>query len=587
MLLTLILFERAALIILLAYILMNNRYLKQMLLTRTQLRSIIGLIVLFAVFAILSNLFGVTVSFEQLSFNASSFSSLNDEVVIANTRVLSIGISGLVGGPIVGTSVGLISGIFRYFQGGTDPHTYFVSSIIIGVLSGWIGHYFMKRQRFLSPVQGGVIAIALELTQMACIVFLSHNLLMGWQLVQVIFLPMAVVNSIGTGLFLSIILNSLNQEENLRAVQTHDVLQLTKDIFPYFHSGLDRSNAQQIATLIHKTMKVSAVSVTNHDEILAFTGVASDHHTVGSDLVTDLSQRVISSGEMWVAHSKAEIGCKCGDCPLEGAIVVPLSNGKEVIGTLKYYFTKAENLTEVEQQWAEGLGEIFSSQIQLGQAEAQQHLLKQAELRTLQGQVNPHFFFNSINTISAIMRFDSDKARRLLLKLSQYFRASLTGNRQALVTVADELQQVQAYTEIEEARFPERFDITYDIASELLNTLIPPFLIQILVENAIHHAFKDRQENNQIRISLKRIDEEAAIFCVMDNGFGMSEALLQKLGKETIASELGSGTALENLNRRLLGIYGSQSQLNFTSDDTGTVVSVRLKTFESEEEWLG
>lgn len=584
--LTLILFERAALIILLAYILMSNRHLKQMLLTRTKLPSIIGLIILFGLFAILSNLFGVTVSFEQLSFN-SAFSSLSDELVIANTRVLSIGISGLVGGPIVGSIVGLLSGVFRYYQGGTDPHIYLMSSLLIGILSGLIGHYFMKRQRFLTPVQGGLIAIGLELIQMACIIFLSRNQAMGWSLVQVIFLPMAVVNSIGTGLFLSIIINSLNQEENLRAVQTHDVLQLTKDIFPYFHSGLDRSNAQKIAELIHKTMKVSAVSVTNHDEILAFTGVASDHHAVGSDLVTDLSQRVISSGKMWVVHSKAEIGCKCEACPLEGAIVVPLSNGKEVIGTLKYYFTKDESLTEVEQQWAEGLGEIFSSQIQLGQAEAQQHLLKQAELRTLQGQVNPHFFFNSINTISAIMRFDPAKARRLLLQLSQYFRASLTGNRQALVTVADELLQVQAYTEIEEARFPNRFDITYDIDTALMNRLIPPFLIQILVENAIHHAFKERQENNQIRISLKRFNEEEAVFCVIDNGFGMPEALVQKLGKETLPSDLGSGTALENLNRRLLGIYGSQSELKFTSSDAGTIVSVRLKLFESEDEWLG
>lgn len=67
----------------------------------------------------------------------------------------------------------------------------------------------------------------------------------------------------------------------------------------------------------------------------------------------------------------------------------------------------------------------------------------------------------------------------------------------------------------------------------------------------------------------------------------MPEALVQKLGKETLPSDLGSGTALENLNRRLLGIYGSQSELKFTSNDAGTIVSVRLKLFESEDEWLG
>ncbi len=583
--LTLILFERAALIILLAYILMTNHHLKQLLMTRTKLKSSIGLIIIFALFAILSNIFGVMVSFEQLSFSAS-LSALSDGVVIANTRVLSIGISGLVGGPIVGTAVGLISGIFRFFQGGRDPHIYLVSSILIGLLSGWVGHQSVQRQRFLTPIQGGLVAVALELIQMACIVFLSENQEMGWNLVQVIFVPMALVNSIGTGLFLSIIMNTLRHEDSLRAVQTHDVLQLTKDLFPYFHSGLNRSNAQQIAERIQKTMKVSAVSLTNRDEILAFVGVGSDHHKVGSDLVTDLSQKVMASDHMHVAHKRAEIGCKCPNCPLEGAIVVPLNNGKEVIGTLKYYFTQEDKLTEVEQQWAEGLGEIFSSQIQLGQADAQQHLLKQAELRTLQGQVNPHFFFNSINTISAIMRFDSEKARRLLLKLSQYFRASLTGNRQALVTVSEELQQVQAYTEIEEARFPDRFDISFDIEADLNMILIPPFLIQILVENAIHHAFKDREAQNEIRVSLKRLNTEEAIFCVQDNGFGIEESTLHQLGKQVIKSELGSGTALENLSRRLQGIYGSQSDLQFKTSDEGTLISVRIKTFESEDEWL-
>ena len=123
---TLIHYERADLIILLAYILMTNHHLKQLLMTRTKLKSSIGLIIIFALFAILSNIFGVMVSFEQLSFSAS-LSALSDGVVIANTRVLSIGISGLVGGPIVGTAVGLISGIFRFFQGGRDPHIYLVS----------------------------------------------------------------------------------------------------------------------------------------------------------------------------------------------------------------------------------------------------------------------------------------------------------------------------------------------------------------------------------------------------------------------------------------------------------------------------
>lgn len=141
--LALILFERAAIVILLAYILMNNDYLKHMLLNRRQRKSVIGLSLIFSAFAILSNITGVLISFDQLSFYPL-FGQLTDEVVIANTRVLSIGVSGIVGGPLVGTMVGVLSGIFRYFQGGTDPHIYLISSILVGSIGGAFGHASIK-----------------------------------------------------------------------------------------------------------------------------------------------------------------------------------------------------------------------------------------------------------------------------------------------------------------------------------------------------------------------------------------------------------------------------------------------------------
>ena len=579
--LALVLFERAAIVILLAYILMNNDYLKHMLLNRRQTKSVIGLSLIFSAFAILSNITGVLISFDQLSFYPL-FGQLTDEVVIANTRVLSIGVSGIVGGPLVGTMVGVLSGIFRYFQGGTDPHIYLISSILIGSIGGAFGHASIKKQTYLTPFQGAGVAVLLELVQMACIYFLSSNRAMGANLVQVIMFPMMLVNSVGMSIFLSIILNTIRHEEGLRAIQTQDVLQLTKETLPLFGSGLNPENAQKAAELIHKTMKVSAVSITNRKDILAFTGAGSDHHRVGSDLVTDLSRQAITEGEMLVAHTRAEIGCHCETCPLEGAIVLPLNDGNDIVGTLKYYFTDDDQLTEVEQKWAEGLSEIFSTQIQLGKVDSQKHLLKQAELRTLQGQVNPHFFFNTINTISAVMRFDPDKARRLLIKLSQYFRANLTGNRQTLVQVTNELEQVRAYLEIEEARFPDKFEISFDISETLHHVLIPSFLMQVLVENAIHHAFKERETDNKIHIALKPQGENL-IFSVEDNGYGIPESIIEKLGREVVESEEGSGTALENLNKRLVGIYGTKSELQIESSSDGTKVSALIPYLSEEE----
>ena len=119
---------------------------------------------------------------------------------------------------------------------------------------------------------------------------------------------------------------------------------------------------------------------------------------------------------MTIAHAKEEVGCSDPNCPLQAAIVIPLFSHQQIVGTLKMYFTDPAQLTHVEEQLAEGLGTIFSSQIELGEAEVQSKLLKEAEIKSLQAQVNPHFFFNAINTISALMRKDSEKARKLLLQ---------------------------------------------------------------------------------------------------------------------------------------------------------------------------
>ena len=99
-------------------------------------------------------------------------------------------------------------------------------------------------------------------------------------------------------------------------------------------------------------------------------------------------------------------------------------------------------------------------------------------------------FFNAINTISALVRIDSEKARKLLLQLSQFFRSNLQGARNNTITLEKELQQVEAYLSLEQARFPNRFHIDYHIDKQYHHILIPPFIIQILVENAIKHAFK-------------------------------------------------------------------------------------------------
>ncbi|RXA85546.1 histidine kinase, partial [Enterococcus faecalis] len=160
---------------------------------------------------------------------------------------------------------------------------------------------------------------------------------------------------------------------------------------------------------------------------------------------TDLSLKAIQSGEVQIANNFHEINCSEPKCPLHSAIVVPLFIKEQIIGSLKVYYKEQWRLSPVEIQLGMGLGEILAMQIMLGDMERQTELVKDAEIKSLHAQVNPHFFFNAINTIVAVMRQDSEKARELLIQLSTYFRANLMGSREVVIPLSQEFKHVRAY----------------------------------------------------------------------------------------------------------------------------------------------
>lgn len=577
------LLERVGLIILLANLLMISPFYKRMMYHRDTLRVRWLLIVTFSLFAIISNFTGVLVN-APFDIGNGGLVSLSSHTSIANTRTLTIGMSGLIGGPFVGFFVGLISGSVRWLQGGNAPYTYFISSLVIGTLSGFVGQISLRKKTYPKIWQGSLCGALMEVFQMLCIYILSPDKSQAVALIQTIAFPMVFVNALGTGIFLSIILGTLSQEESMKAIQTHDVLELANTTLPYFRQGLTSESAEKATKEIKKYMRVSAVSVTNKTSILAHVGAASDHHIPAKKIITDLSIEVIETGQIHVVKHKEEIGCHFPDCPLEAAIVVPLFVKSKVTGTFKLYFTDADRLTYVEEQLAQGLGNIFSSQLELGQMALEQGLLKDAEIKSLQAQVNPHFLFNAINTISALMRIDSEKARFLLLQLGQYFRSNITSTRQNVISVEEELNHLKAYLTIEQARFPDRFDVQIQVPEELYKASIPPFVIQILVENAFKHAFAGRKKDNRVWVSLAQ-EGTNLLLMVKDNGHGISQELMSKLGKEVVPSQRGTGSALENLNRRLTSLYGELSQMKIDSSNQGTSFEllIPLKMIEGEK----
>ncbi|MCU5745302.1 sensor histidine kinase [Staphylococcus sp. SQ8-PEA] len=565
-----LLLERMGLIILLAYILMNIPYFKNLMNRRSESHSKIKLIILFTFFSILSNFTGVQIRGGEV-ISGTLYQHLPPDASMANTRVLTIGVAGLIGGPYVALVVGVVSGLFRVYIGGADAYTYFISSVFIALLSGYFGYKALKSNRYPTAFKGAMVGVGSEVIQMLCILVFSHHPELSWNLFRFISIPMILINSIGTAIFMSIILSTIRHEEETRAIQTHDVLQLANATLPYFRSGLNEHSAKEAAEIILNLMQVSAVAITNRHDILTHVGAGNDHHVAQKAIITHLSKEAIHTNTLKEAYSREEIGCNNPHCPLEAAIVVPLHLNNSVAGTLKLYFTDKTIITTSDKQMASGLAEIFSSQLELGHAEMQSALLRDAEIKSLQAQVNPHFFFNAINTISAMIRINTEKARELLLQLSQFFRSNLQGARDNVITLEQELAQVNAYISLEQARYPNRFTIHFDIAPQAKQTSVPPFVLQILIENAIKHAFTHRRKNNVIQVNAS-FHAHYLRLNVTDNGHGIPPHLVQQLGKQQVTSYTGTGSALENLNKRLTGLFGTYSRLHFDSTDKGTSI---------------
>ncbi|CAA7601444.1 Two component system, signal transduction histidine kinase [Acididesulfobacillus acetoxydans] len=208
--------------------------------------------------------------------------------------------------------------------------------------------------------------------------------------------------------------------------------------------------------------------------------------------------------------------------------------------------------------------------------EEQQLLLLQTEYRMLRAQVNPHFFFNTLSTIQALIPSDPDKAVTLIKNLASFFRKTLNPD-QEIVTLKEELETVRNYIQIEKVRFGDRINLVEALPAELLACKMPVFSLQILVENAIHHGLSLKKGNGRIRVS-GWIEGDSWYLNVEDDGVGMSETRLEEVRQgEAVRSARGTGIGLFNVRRRVQTLYGDEYGLKIQSEwHKGTSVTVRF-----------
>ena len=205
--------------------------------------------------------------------------------------------------------------------------------------------------------------------------------------------------------------------------------------------------------------------------------------------------------------------------------------------------------------------------------EQQQRLLMQARLEALTSQINPHFLFNTLNSVSSLIRTDPHQARLMVLKLSRILRRLLR-KHENFSPLRDELDFIEDYLSIEVARFGEKLRFEKEVDAESLDMLVPSMLLQPLVENCVKHGLGNKIEGGTIWLRTRRVDGRLHLV-VEDDGVGIPEAQLAKL--------LEKGIGVSNVNERLKVLFGTDYRMWLDSHaGRGTRIEIEVPELQTE-----
>lgn len=187
---------------------------------------------------------------------------------------------------------------------------------------------------------------------------------------------------------------------------------------------------------------------------------------------------------------------------------------------------------------------------------------RESELKNLRSQLNPHFLFNSLNSIRALVDIEPAKSKKSITRLSNLLRMSLELGKANLVTLDKEIELVNNYLELEKIRFEERLNIEWNISDGLRGFEVPPFVLQMMVENAIKHGISNLTEGGLIRVSISEND---------------SNVLIEVVNTGDLKKVVDLGVGIENIKKRLKLQYGPNATFELFEDDYEVFAQMKFK----------
>ncbi|ELQ6039775.1 sensor histidine kinase [Cronobacter sakazakii] len=521
-------FDRAALMLICLFFLIRLRLFRELLHKSAHTpKELLAVTAIFSMFALFSTWSGVPV-----------------EGSLVNVRIIAVMSGGILFGPWVGIITGVIAGLHRYLIdiGGITAIPCFITSIVAGVISGFINRRVPKAQHWRAGILGGMLC---ETLTMILVVVWAPTTALGLDIVSKIGVPM-ILGTVSIGFIVLLVRSVEGEKEASAARQAKLALDIANKTLPLFRH-VNSESLRQVCDIIRRDINADAVAITNTEKVQAYVGVGEHNYQDNSDALSPTTQQALRHGKIIIknndeAHRTPEI---------HSMLVIPLWEKGVVTGTLKIYYCHAHQITSSLQEMAIGLSQIISTQLEVSRAEQLREMANKAELRALQSKINPHFLFNALNAISSSIRLNPDTARQLIFNLSRYLRYNIELNDDEQIDIKKELYQIKDYIAIEQARFGDKLTVIYDIDDEV-NCRVASLLIQPLVENAIVHGIQPCRGKGVVTISIAQSGSRVRI-AVRDTGHGIDPQIIEQLDtNEMPVNKIG----LVNVHHRVKLLYG-------------------------------
>src|SRR5579875_2891960 len=264
-------------------------------------------------------------------------------------------------------------------------------------------------------------------------------------------------------------------------------------------------------------------------------------------------------------------------CPLRSAVLAPLVVQERRMGTLIAFYRNQGRPSQAEVRVVQEAASLVAAQVELSIVAEQERRLAQAELRALRAQISPHFIYNALAAVAGEIHSQPERARELLSDFAEFTRYLFRDGR-SYVTLGEEIEHVERYVRLEQARF-RHLQVTIDIPAEVRETIVPSMSIQPLVENAVRHGVEQRAGHGRVRIAARRLGEDVELR-VCDDGPGIDPGRVP-----AVLAGAGGGIGVSNVDARLRATFGERYALRIDSTPgLGTTAIMTVPNLQGEPE---